>query len=234
MKIFNIMNSLFYNSINKTITKFTNLLIKVLSIKLTFKYKTKKFYNLGISNHVSEFDILLLYMIFLKHNIDYSLIADERFKNYPIIKQWTHQNNTIFVSRKDGDGCESIRKNTNINSNVFIFPEGTLYYKPMINKSNKICVNNNIVKYKNVLCPKKNGFNTLKEILKPKYITNITFKYIYENKKFLKESQTPLTIYHLLKHRPKEIIICIDRVKVDANTDINEIFREKDQLLDKM
>jgi hypothetical protein len=228
------MNELFYNSINKTINNFTELLINVLSIKLTFKYKTKFFYNLGISNHVSEFDLLLLYVIFLKHKIDYSFIADERFENYPIIKQWTQQNKTIFVSRKDRDSCESIRKNTNMNSNVFIFPEGTLYYKPMINKSNKICVNNNIVKYKNVLCPKRNGFNTLKEILKPKYITNITFKYIYENKKFLKESQTPLTIYHLLKHRPKEIIIFIDRVKVDANTDINEIFREKDKLLDKM
>ncbi len=228
------MNNLFYNSINKTITKFTELLIKVLSIKLTFKYKTKKFYNLGISNHVSEFDVLLLYMIFLKHKIDYSLIADEMFENYPIIKQWTQQNKTIFVSRKDGDGCESIRKNTNTNSNVFIFPEGTLYYKPMIKKSNKICVTNNIVKYKNVLCPKKNGFNVLKEILKPKYITNITFKYIFEDKTFLKDSQIPLTISHLLKHRPKEIIICIDRIKVDANTDINEIFREKDKLLDNM
>lgn len=228
------MNNLFYNSINKTITKFTELLIKVLSIKLTFKYKTKKFYNLGISNHVSEFDVLLLYMIFLKHKIDYSLIADEMFENYPVIKQWSQQNKTIFVSRKDGDGCESIRKNANANSNVFIFPEGTLYYKPMIKKSNKICMTNNIVKYKNVLCPKKNGFNALKDILKPKYITNITFKYIFEDKTFLKDSQTPLTISHLLKHRPKEIIIYIDRIKVDANTDINEIFREKDQLLDNM
>ena len=222
------MNELFYTSINKTIKNFTELLIKILSIKLTFKYKTKKFYNL-----------LLLYIIFLKNDIDYSLIADERFENYPIIKQWTQQNKTIFVSRKDGDGCESIRKNTNINSNVFIFPEGTLYYKPMIKKSNKICVANNIVKYKNVLCPKKNGFNTLKEILKPKYITNITFKYIFDDETFLKESQTPLTISHLLKHRPKEIIIYIDRVKVDTNADadnadINEIFREKDKLLDKM
>jgi hypothetical protein len=230
------MNDLIYNSINKTVKNFTDLVIKILSIKLTVKYKTKKFYNLGISNHVSEFDVLLLYMIFLKHNIDYSLIADERFENYPLIKQWTQQNKTIFVSRKNGDGggCESIRKNTNVDSNVFIFPEGTLYYKPMIKKSNKICVTNNIVKYKNVLCPKRNGFNTLKEILKPKYITNITFKYIFENKTFLKESQTPLTIFHLLKHRPKEIIVHVDRVKVNANTDINEIFREKDTLLDNM
>jgi hypothetical protein len=230
------MNDLIYNSINKTVKNFTDLVIKILSIKLTVKYKTKKFYNLGISNHVSEFDVLLLYMIFLKHNIDYSLIADERFENYPLIKQWTQQNKTIFVSRKNGDGggCESIRKNTNVDSNVFIFPEGTLYYKPMIKKSNKICLTNNIVKYKNVLCPKRNGFNTLKEILKPKYITNITFKYIFENKTFLKESQTPLTIFHLLKHRPKEIIVHVDRVNVNANTDINEIFREKDTLLDNM
>lgn len=227
--------NLFYNSLNKTIKNFTELLIKILSIKLTFKYKTKKFYNLGISNHVSEFDLILLYMVFLKNNIDYSLIADEKFENYPIIKQWCQQNKTIFVNRKSGgDGCESIKKNTNIDSNVFIFPEGTLYYKPMITKSNKICDANNILKYKNVLCPKKNGFNALKEILKPKYITDITFKYIFENKNFLKESKTPLTIHHLLKNRPKEIIIYIDRIKVDANTDINEIFRKKDELLDNM
>ena len=225
------MNNIFYNSINKIIITFTCLLINVLSIQIKIKYKTKKFYNLAISNHVSEFDFLLLYMIFLKHKIDYGLIADERFKNYPIIKQWTDQNNTIFVNRKDGDGCESIRKNTNTNDNVFIFPEGTLYYKPMIDKSNQICIDNNIIKYKNVLCPKKNGFNTLKEILKPKYITNITLKYVFDDEKYLKKSLTPLTIHHLFTYRPKEIIIYIDRIKVDANTDINEIFREKDKLL---
>ena len=222
---------IFYNSINKTIVNFTDLLVKALSVKIKFKYKTKNFYNLAISNHVSEFDFLLLYMIFLKHKIDYSLIADDRFENYPIIKQWTHQNNTIFVNRKNGDGCESIRKNTNTNDNVFIFPEGTLYYKPMIDKSNQICVDNNIIKYKNVLCPKKNGFNTLKEILKPKYITNITLKYVFDDEKYLKKSLTPLTIYNLFTYRPKEIIIYSDRIKVDANTDINEIFREKDKLL---
>lgn len=231
------MNSLIYNSINKTAVTFTALLIKLLSVKLTFKYKTKKFYNLCISNHVSEFDILLLYMIFLKNNIDYTLIADyqaKRFQNYPVVKQWMNQNKTIFVSSKHGNGCEMIRNNTNINSNVFIFPEGTLYYKSRINKSDEICMKNNIAKYENVLCPKRNGFNTLKEILKPKYITNITFKYVFENKTFLKESETPLTIYKLLKNRPKEIIIYIDRVKVDENTDINEIFREKDELLNNI
>jgi len=226
------MNNIFYNSINKIIITFTCLLINVLSIKIKIKYKTKKFYNLGISNHVSELDILLLFIIFLKHKIDYSLISDDRFQNYPVIKQWARQNKTIFVNRTDGTGCETIRKNTNSNSNVFIFPEGTLYYKPMIVKSNQICDKYNIKKYFNVLCPKSNGFETLKDILKPKYITNITLKYVFENKKYLKKSLKPLTIYHLFTYSPKEIIIYIDRVKVDPYTNINEIFREKDKLLD--
>ena len=225
------MNNIFYNSINKIIITFTCLLINVLSIQIKTKYKTKKFYNLGISNHVSELDILLLFIIFLKHKINYSLISDDRFQHYPVVKQWAEQNKTIFVNRTDGTGCESIRLNTNINSSVFIFPEGTLYYKPMIEKSNQICRKNNIEKYFNVLCPKANGFNTLKEILKPKYITNITLKYIFENKKYLKKSLEPLTIYHLFKCRPKKVIIYIDRVKVDSKTDINEIFRKKDKLL---
>ncbi len=228
------MNNIFYNSINKIIITFTCLLINALSIQIKIKYKTKKFYNLGISNHVSELDILLLFIIFSKHSIDYSLISDDRFQNYPVVKQWAQQNKTIFVNRTDGTGCESIRKNININSKVFIFPEGTLYYKPMIDKSNQICWENNIKIYKNVLCPKLNGFNTLKEILKPRYITNITLKYIFENKKYLKKSLEPLTIYHLFSSSPKKIIIYIGRVKVDSNTDINEIFRHKDKLLDKI
>lgn len=225
------MNNIFYNSINKIIITFTCLLINVLSIQIKTKYKTKKFYNLGISNHVSELDILLLFIIFSKHNIDYSLISDDRFQNYPVVKQWAEQNKTIFVNRTDGTGCESIRLNTNIDSSVFIFPEGTLYYKPMIDKSNQICNKYNIKKYSNVLCPKSNGFNTLKEILKPKYITNITLKYIFENKKYLNKSLEPLTIYHLFRCRPKKIVIYIGRVKVDSFTDINEIFRQKDKLL---
>lgn len=227
------MNNIFYNSINKIIIIFTCLLINILKIKIKIKYKTKKFYNLGISNHVSELDILLLFIIFLKKNMDYSLISDDRFKNYPVIKQWANKNKTIFVNRTDGTGCESIRANTKPNQNVFIFPEGTLYYKPMIEKSNEICKTNNIVPYKNVLCPKANGFNTLKEILKPKYITNITLNYIFNDKKYLQKSVKPLTIYHLFKCVPKKIIIVIDRKKVDEHTNINDIFREKDKLLNR-
>ena len=55
---------------------------------------------------------------------------------------------------------------------------------------------------------------------------------MFDDEKYLKKSLTPLTIYHLLTHRPKEIIIYIDRIKVHANTDINKIFREKDKLLE--
>ncbi len=225
------MNNIFYNSINKIIITFTCLLINILAIKIKIKYKTKKFYKLAISNHVSELDILLLFIIFLENKIDYRLISDDRFQNYPVVSQWASQNKTIFVNRADGTGCESIKSNTNPNDNVFIFPEGTLFYKPMIDKSNQICKENNIKKYKNVLCPKTNGFNTLKQILKPKYITNITLKYIFEKKGYLKKSIKPLTIFHLFTYSPEQIVIYIGRTKLTPYIDINEIFRQKDKLL---
>ncbi len=229
------INNIFFSFLNKIVLNFTSFIIKTLNIKIDLRYKTKKFYKLGISNHVSELDVMLLFLIFSKANFNYSWISDERFEHYPVIGKWAKHNKTIFVSRTDGTGCESLRSNVSSNSNVFIFPEGTLYYRPMIKKSNSICKKLKINKYKNVLCPKVNGFNTLVEILEPQYITNITLDYVYgeKNNNHLMKSNVPLTIYNLFKNPPTKIVIIIDRIKVNNKTDINNIFRDKDLLLNK-
>lgn len=226
-------DNLFYKSISNFLYEFTYLLLTVCNISIEIINLSDKFYNLAISNHVSELDSFILYILFTNEDFKYKWITDKRFKDYPILGSWAKYNETIFVSRTDGSGCKSIKKKTKSTDNVIIFPEGTLFYKPMINKNNNLCKKLNIKPYNNVLCPKVNGFNTLIKILKPKYITNITLDYVYDDKNFLKNSNEALTLLNIYKNPPKKIIITIEKLKVNSKTNINDIFRYKDKLLNK-
>ncbi len=223
-------NKIFYKGIDNVLYNFTFLILDLFKIEIEIKYITKKFYNLGISNHVSEFDVFLLYVLFINDNFNYKWVSDERFKNFPVLGSWATYNKTIFISRTDGSGCKSIKQNAQSSDNIFIFPEGTLFYKKSIDKSNETCKQIGIKKYENVLCPKLNGFNMLCKILKPKYITNITLEYIFDDKNFLKKSNEPLTISNMYKNPPKKIIITVDRIRYSEEININQIFRDKENM----
>jgi len=224
---------LFYKVLNNVIYNFTFFLINTCKISIEVNMLSNKFYNLCISNHVSEFDVFILYVIFLDKNFNYKWIADDKLKDLPILGSWAKENNTIFISRTDKTGIKKIKKKVKSDDNIFIFPEGTLFYKQTILKSNELCKKLNIESYKNVLCPKIQGFTTLLNILKPKYITNITLNYIFDNKKFLKKSVDSLKISNIYMNPPTKIIITIDKIKVDSKINIMDIFREKDILLNK-
>jgi hypothetical protein len=117
--------------------------------------------------------------------------------------------------------------------NICIFPEGALYYKPTIKRSDKICRKLKIKKFRNVLCPKRSGFNSIQSIIKSKYITDITLKYVYPKEDFIKNSYSPLTIQFLMKNPPTKIICNIKNIKVKRSNDfITNIFRNKDKELE--
>jgi hypothetical protein len=137
--------------------------------------------------------------------------------------------NYIFIDRNNPkEAIDILIKQIKSTDNIFIFPEGTLFYKPMIEKSNDICKKLNIKNFKNVLCPKINGYNCINKILRPKYITDITLYYIWSTKSnfILEKSKIPLTIKQLIKNPPSKIIIIIQEKL--ANSNIVNIFREKD------
>ena len=87
-----------------------------------------------------------------------------------------------------------------------------------------------------MLCPKKTGFNCIRSIINPKYITDITLKFIYSDnypKDFIKNSNDPLTITFLMKYPPSKIICNIKNIKVKKSDKfIIDIFRNKDNELD--
>lgn len=223
--------------LDNLIYNFAPLLLKFLNIEFEIKYKTKNFSKFIISNHISEFDVFILYYIFELNNITYRFVGDERLKKLPFVGNWGVEQNAIFISRVK-DGCKQLIKKVKPNDNIMIFPEGTLYYKPMIIKSNQICEQNNLDKYENVLCPKINGFNTILDIIKPTELTDITLIYHYKNKKYLSKSNKPLTIVNLMSNPPFKITVIIKNIIVSDISNINKdfvniIFRKKDKLIKK-
>jgi 1-acyl-sn-glycerol-3-phosphate acyltransferase len=206
------------------------------NIKLEINNRIKKFQSIVVCNHISELDPFILYLIFENNNMQYRFISDIRIKNIPIFGMISNYYNTIYIDRtKPKEALEELNKNIDSNDNICIFPEGTLYYNPMIKKSNKICKKLEIKNFKNVLCPKISGFNCIKSIIKPKYITDITLKFIYPDnypKDFIKKSNEALTIMFLIKNPPSKIICNIKNVKIKkSNKFIIDIFRNKDNEL---
>lgn len=220
--------------ISNNLNNYTDLILKFYNIELDVKYLTPDLYNLAISNHISELDFLILFKILDKK---YKYIANNRIKlleNIPILNLWT-KNELIYVKRDSNIGVEDIKRDVNPNDNILIFPEGTLLYKSTFDFRNNECIKKNIIPYNNVLLPKKNGFDTLTQILKPEYITNITFKYILYDNIIIQNLDNPITIMNYFNLKLiKKIIVVVDKIKFENNTDINDIFREKDKLIDQL
>lgn len=223
------------NGINNSIENYIDFIFNIFDIDLEIKYLTKDFYNLAIANHVCEFDFFILNKIFDKK---YKFIADERLKilkYIPLMNLWLKYNELIFIKRDNSASINYIQNTVNANDNIFIFPEGTFIYKDTHDKRINTCLSKNIQPFNNVLLPKENGFNTIKNILKPEYITNITFKYILHDDKVVQNLDSHISMLNLLDIKQiKKIIVVIDKIKVDHNTNINEIFREKDKLIDQL
>jgi len=221
--------------ISNTINNYTDFVLNFFNIELDVKYLTNDFYNLAISNHVTAFDFCILFKIL---NIKYKYITNEWLKIleiFPILNLWLKKNELLFIKPNNIQGIEDIIKNVKSTDKIFIFPEGSLMDKSMFESRNNICRKKNIETYKNVLLPKKGGFNKLTEILKPDYITNITFKYILHDDIMIHNLDNGISIMNFFDlKRIKKITVVIDKIKVEDNTDINDIFREKDKLIDEL
>lgn len=212
------------------------LFLRIHNITLEVNNEIDKFHSIVVSNHISELDPFILFLIFSENNMKYRFISDNRIKHIPFFGIIADHFNTIYIDRKKPDeALYELNKNIHLHDNICIFPEGTMYYKNMIEKSNEICEKINIKNFKNVLCPKISGFNCIRSIIKPTYITDITLEYIYPDnypKDFIKNSDEPLTILFLMLFRPIKIICNIKNIKVDtSNNFIINVFRNKDNEL---
>jgi 1-acyl-sn-glycerol-3-phosphate acyltransferase len=211
--------------------KIIQIFLYLLNIQFEIINKSTQFHQLSISNHVSELDPILLYYLFSKNDVKYRFISDVKIKNIPFFGFISDMENTVYIDRQNHTtSIKTIKEQITKDDYVCIFPEGTLYYKPMIEKSNQICKKLHIPKFKHVLCPKLNGYNEIQKILQSTIITDITLHYIYSKKSqyIPKKSNIPLTILQLIKYPPQKIIIIIQE-KSSKNPNVMSIFREKDK-----
>ena len=181
-------------------------------------------HKLVVSNHISELDPVVI--IIALNTGRYRFITDIKVQDMPLVSTFAEILNVIYIER-NASAIEKIRSNVLPTDNVCIFPEGTLYYKPMIERSNRYCRSKHIPVFQNVLAPRETGFNLVREILNVTKYTDITIKYIYPNNSFLRESSTPLTIAHLLANKPTKILVSIH----ESSRPITETFRLKDMYL---
>jgi hypothetical protein len=194
---------------------------------IEFDYDGNEFQPLCVCNHVSELDPVLLTTLFDKYKVHYRFVSDERIKRWPIIGPIADHYDTIYITR-DKRGIEQLKQSVNPTDNVCIFPEGTLYYKDTVEKSNRICDKLKIPRYANVLCPKLSGFECLQSILQPTYVTDITLDY-----KFDELINDAITIPRLMLNRPKKIVIRIRKRRIKGDHFLLELWRKKDRYLEQ-
>ena len=202
-----------------------DILLQLMNIEI--RCDDMDFQPILICNHVSELDPILLTMLFDKYKVHYRFVCDERIKHWAIINTVADYYDTIYITR-DRRGVEQLKQSVRPTDNVCIFPEGTLYYNDMIEKSNRICDKLGIRRFVKVLCPKRSGFNCLYSILKPKYVTDITLQYVFNDLRHLNE---PLTIANLIVNRPSKIIITIQKRRIKGSNFLMDTFRDKDRKL---
>lgn len=201
----------------------SEFILNFLNIKVEVIWKCSTIHPIITSNHVSELDPLLLLYALKNDKIRY--IADAALKTIPFFNLICENFDTIFIERNKDKAFETIAKQLKKDDTVCIFPEGTLYYKSSIQRSNNYCKRIWVSKYRNVLAPREAGFSKIQEILhqNDKY-TDITLVYDVD----MKHSVEPLTILEFFKIRPRNVKIIID----ESSSSIVDTYRKKDDIIE--
>ena len=201
-------------------------LLRVLDIDVEVVKKCETIHPIIISNHISELDPALLFYVLKNENIRY-IAGVEDIKKIPLFNAICEHFKVIFIERDKSKAYDAMTQQLNGTSpTVCIFPEGTLFFKSSIERSDAYCDKMGIRKFKNVLAPREAGFSKLQELLgkqQSKY-TDITLIYDVD----MRPSETPLTIIEILKLRPKRVQIIID----ETDLSISDAFRIKDDLIE--
>lgn len=223
----------------------SNFFEKFFNIKVEIHNNTSKIHPIIISNHVfPTIDGYFINKYILNNTQHKSIIKYKYLVNLiSIVKNY---DSAIVMDKKDN--VEHIKESVNKDDFVFMFPEGHAFHY-LHNRiiSNKLCDKLNIPYFNNVLCPRKNGYNTLVDVLRPTLITDITLNYVYKNTS-ISSYQSISSYKNLLTSSPRKLSDIIDillplyksleKVIITVNErpssqNIIDIFREKDKELEK-
>jgi 1-acyl-sn-glycerol-3-phosphate acyltransferase len=198
-------------------------ILQLLNIEVDVIQKCNRIHTVIVSNHVSEIDPVIILSVLKNYNIRF--IAGPVAKQNPLFNLICQWFNVIFIEQDKELAFQELTTKINQDDVVFIFPEGTLFFKSSVERSNVYCKKVGIRKFNRVLAPREAGFTKIQELLKQTKYTDITLLYDIDTR----NSDKPLTITELLTTQRKKIKIIID----ESSLPITETFRKKDHLVRK-
>lgn len=196
-------------------------ILQLLNIEVEVIQKCNRIHNIIVSNHVSEIDPVIILSLLKNNNIRF--IADVTVKQNPLFNLICQWFNVIFIEQNKELAFQELSAKIKRDDIIGVFPEGTLFFKSSLERSNAYCKKNGIRKFKRVLAPREAGFTKIQELLKQTKYTDITLLYDIDTK----SSVIPLTITELLTTKRKKIKLIID----ESSLPITETFRKKDRIV---
>ena len=200
-----------------------DIILRILDIDIEVIRKCNVIHPIITSNHISEFDPVLLFYVLRNPKIRYIAGVDV-IKKIPLINAICESLDVIFIEQDKQLAFDVLVRQIKPTDTVCIFPEGTLLFKSSVERSDVYCEKTGISKFKNVLAPRETGFSKIQEIMKCDKYTDITIIYDVDTR----QSVEPLTILELIRIRPKKVKIIID----ESEMSITDTFRKKDDLID--
>jgi 1-acyl-sn-glycerol-3-phosphate acyltransferase len=143
-----------------------------------------------LSNHVSLLDYISLHKVLIDVYPDHLpvFVSIDKVKSIPyyggIFSRYY-----ILINRKNTAIDDIIRKCTELNKKkvvIVLFPEGDIYRDKNIIKSQEYCIQNNIDRFDNVLCPKTKAYNIILKYFKPDLIKLSSLQYYMPTRAFIK------------------------------------------------
>jgi 1-acyl-sn-glycerol-3-phosphate acyltransferase len=184
-KIFYYIKNNILSSLSFLISLLYPININVNSIKLLEKINSKK--NIILSNHVTELDFFITYLIFNNPNNFYSntIFLSKKLIGYliPTFGLVGIFSNDIFLSRNIEYDMYKLDKKLDFDK-IFFYPEGTCFNQERKIKSDIYCKKNNLPIFKYHLYPRIKGFELiLNNNPDISYIYDLTIVYNTINKK---------------------------------------------------
>lgn len=202
-----------------------DIILHILNIEVEVIRKCNVIHPIITSNHISEFDPVVLFYVLRNDKIRY-IAGTEVIKKVPIFNAICEFFKVIFIEKNKQLASEALTRELKCDDTICIFPEGTLLYKSSSERSDVYCEKTGFPKFKNVLAPRETGFTKIQEIMNRngcKY-TDITLIYDVDTRQLVE----PMTIMEMLRLRPKKVKVIID----ESDLSITETFRRKDDLIE--
>jgi 1-acyl-sn-glycerol-3-phosphate acyltransferase len=176
-----------HETVNTLFSAFINLLAPVVNIHCDMDTNPDRI--LLISNHVKLIDYITLHAVLIKRYPDHLpvFVSVDKVKKIPYYGN-IFSKYYLLINRRDTETsvsnmiqkCKELRNKKVV---IVLFPEGDIYRRENVVKSDNYCKDIKIEKFNNLLCPKVKAYETILKYFKPNQIKLINLMYSKNNHK---------------------------------------------------